>query len=661
MLGNHYDNGGDHVMELQSPPAPHPPSLILSFSNLSYCVKYPERRSFITRPAEGRLGRTTTVLDSVSGEAKEGEIMAVLGPSGSGKSTLMDALANRISKRSLKGSITLNGETLHSNLLKAISSYVLQDDLLFPMLTVEETLMYSAEFRLPKSISTAKKKARVAALLDQLGLAGAAATIIGDEDHRGVSGGERRRVSIGADVIHDPVVLFLDEPTSGLDSTSAFMVVNVLKRIATSGSIVIMSVHQPSHRIVQLFDRLLFLSNGRAVYSGSPSELSKFFLDLGQPTPESESRCEAALDLISKLERKTLLDLSRKLDLAQKQSLKAMAVLPLREAVSASIAKGKLVSGVVDFANPFWVEVAALTRRSFTNIRRSPKLLTTRLMAVAVIGVVLATIFWRLDSSPKGVQERLGFFAFAMSTTFFSCAEALPVFLYDRCVFMRETAYNAYRRSSYVLANCVANFPPLVLLSVTFAGITFFAVGLAGGFSGFFFYFLIILASFWAGSSFVTFVSGVVSNVILGLTVVAASIAYFLLFSGFFITRYRIPVYWRWFHYLSLVKYPFEAVMHNEFDGQGRCLVSGWQVFDESPLQDVPSATKEKLLVAMSEVLKANITGNTCLAWGRDVLRQQGIDEPGKWVCLWITVAWGVFFRVLFYLSLLLGSKNKRR
>lgn len=105
--------------------------------------------------------------------------------------------------------------------------FLQQDDLLFPMLTVKETLMFSAFFRLPMSQSKAKKRARVFKLMDQLGLMRVANTIIGDEGHRGVSGGERRRVSIGIDIIHDPLLLFLDEPTSGLDSTSAYMVVRI--------------------------------------------------------------------------------------------------------------------------------------------------------------------------------------------------------------------------------------------------------------------------------------------------------------------------------------------------------------------------------------------------------------------------------------------------
>ncbi|KAF8397578.1 hypothetical protein HHK36_016498 [Tetracentron sinense] len=664
---------------------------VLSFSNLTYSVKIPQkftlptfsRRKNRLSSADDLVGHernflnTKTLLNDISGEARDGELLAVLGASGSGKSTLIDALANRIAKGSLKGSITLNGEALESRLLKVISAYVMQDDLLFPMLTVEETLMFSAEFRLPRSLSKSKKKARVQALIDQLGLRNAAKTVIGDEGHRGVSGGERRRVSIGIDIIHDPIILFLDEPTSGLDSTSAFMVVKVLQRIAQSGSIVIMSVHQPSYRILSLFDRLIFLSRGQTVYSGSPANIPHFFAEVGHPIPETENRTEFALDWIRELEgspggTKDLVEFhktwqnmknTRNCD-SDRQGLS------LKDAISASISRGKLVSGATNdsgptssvptFANPLLMEMAVLSKRSIMNSRRMPELFGMRLGTVMVTGFILATIFWQLDDSPRGVQERLGFFAFAMSTTFYTCADALPVFLQERYIFMRETAYNAYRRSSYVLSHALVALPSLIFLSAAFAAISFWSVGLAGGISGFVFFFFIIFASFWAGSSFVTFLSGVVPHVMLGYTVVVAILAYFLLFSGFFITRNRIPPYWIWFHYISLVKYPYEAVLQNEFNDPTKCFGRGAQIFDNTPLGAFDDSMKIKLLQSLSGTLGLNITSSTCVTTGPDILRQQGITDLSKWNCLWITVAWGFFFRILFYFSLLLGSKNKR-
>ncbi|TYH32398.1 hypothetical protein ES288_A01G249200v1 [Gossypium darwinii] len=640
---------------------------VLSFTNLSYSVK-------VRKKWGKKVENSKVLLNNISGEAREGEIMAVLGASGSGKSTLIDALANRISKESLKGSITLNGETLESKLLRVISAYVMQDDLLFPMLTVEETLMFSAEFRLPRSLSKKKKKARVQALIDQLGLRKAAQTVIGDEGHRGVSGGERRRVSIGTDIIHDPIVLFLDEPTSGLDSTSAFMVVKVLQRIAQSGSIVIMSIHQPSYRIMNLLDRLIFLSRGNTVYNGSPSSLPRFFAEFGHPIPENENKTEFALDLIRELEEnshggtKALVEFNKQWQARRKPRtiITRKPNFSLKEAIIASISRGKLVSGATnesslpDFANPFWIEIIVIAKRSITNSKRMPELFAIRLGAVLITGFILATMFWQLDDSPKGIQERLGFFAFAMSTTFYTCAEAIPVFLQEKYIFMRETAYNAYRRSSYVLAQSLISIPSLIILSITFAGTTFFSVGLAGGSAGFFFFFLTILASFWAGSSFVTFLSGIVPHVMLGFTIVVAILAYFLLFSGFFISKNRIPLYWLWFHYISLVKYPYEGVLRNEFDDPNKCFVRGVQMFDGSPLGTASEAMKLKLLESMSGVLGVNISGSTCVTTGKDLLVQQGISDISKWDCLWIIVGWGIFFRVLFYFTLLLGSKNKR-
>ncbi|KAJ0661794.1 putative ABC-2 type transporter [Helianthus annuus] len=287
------------------------------------------------------------------------------------------------------------------------------------------------------------------------------------------------------------------------------------------------------------------------------------------------NRTEFALDLIRELEgspggTKSLVEFNKSWRILKRSRRSCTGNetpthgLSLKEAISASISRGKLVFGattdisttslVPSFANPMWKEMLVLSKHSFRNSWRMPELFITRLGAVMVIGFILATMFWKLDDSHRGVRERLGFFAFAMSTTFYTCADALPVFIEERFIFMRETAYNAYMHSSYVLSRSLVAIPTLVFVSITFAIITFWAVGLDGGAFGFFFYFFIILCSFWAGSSFVTFLSAVVPHVMIGYVIVVAILAYFLLFSGFFINRDRIPDYWIWFHRLHKLK-----------------------------------------------------------------------------------------------------------
>uniref|UniRef100_A0A162B783 ABC transporter domain-containing protein n=1 Tax=Daucus carota subsp. sativus TaxID=79200 RepID=A0A162B783_DAUCS len=272
----------------------------LEFSNLSYSVVKKLKKDGVW------INKETYLLNDISGQALRGEVMAIMGPSGAGKSTFLDALAGRIHQGSLEGSVRIDSKPVSTSYMKMISSYVMQDDQLFAMLTVYETFMFAAEVRLPPSISRSEKKKRVYELLDQLGLTSSAHTYIGDEGRRGVSGGERRRVSIGIDIIHKPSLLFLDEPTSGLDSTSAFSVVEKVKDIARSGSIVLMTIHQPSFRIQMLLDRITVLARGRLIYMGNPSALPAHLSGFGRPVPESENSLEYLLDVIKEYDESTV-------------------------------------------------------------------------------------------------------------------------------------------------------------------------------------------------------------------------------------------------------------------------------------------------------------------------------------------------------------------
>lgn len=665
-----------HIIDIHPSTTSYP--FVLSFNNLSYKIKTSPKLALRLCGKLGKFGsqdqiKNKILLDDISGEARDGEIMAIIGASGAGKSTLLDALAGRIERESLKGSVSLNGESLlKSKFLKVLSAYVMQDDLLFPMLTVEETLMFSAEFRLPRSVTKAKKRARVEALIDQLGLRSAAKTIIGDEQHRGVSGGERRRVSIGIGIVHDPILLFLDEPTSGLDSTSAFMVVQVLQRIAKSGSVVIMSLHQPSYRILSLLDQIFFLSKGQIMYNGKLASLSQFFAEFGRPIPEKENQTEFALDLIRELEASPsgingLVEFNKSWQARKiRDEVQDQENVSLEDAIKGSITKGKLLvsagtSKVQTFANPIWIEVIVIAKRLLINSKRMPELFAIRLGTVLLTGLILATLYWQLKDSPKGTRGRLGFFVFAMNTIFFICAREIPAFLHERFIFIREISYNTYRHSSYLLAHSLVSIPSLIILSLALSLTTFWAVGLTGGFSGFSFFFLVTFASFWTASSFMAFISGLVSHVLIGFTVAVSVLGYCLLFSGFYISREQIPSYWIWFHYLSLVKYPYQGVIQNEYGGESKCFVRGVQFFDYTPFMKFSDPVKLKLLESMSGVIGADLTSSTCLATGEEILETLEVSDVSKWSCVWITLAFGLLFRVLFYFTLLLGSKNKRK
>lgn len=221
-----------------------------------------------------------TILNGVTGIAYPGEILAILGPSGSGKSTLLNALAGRLHGNGLTGTILANSSKLNKPILRR-TGFVAQDDILYPHLTVRETLVFCSMLRLPRTLPRAAKVAAAESAIAELGLRKCEDTIIGNSFIRGVSGGERKRVSIAHEMLVDPALLILDEPTSGLDSTAAHRLVGTLGSLAKKGKTVVTSVHQPSSRVYQMFDRVLVLSEGYCLYYGKGTDAMRYFESVG--------------------------------------------------------------------------------------------------------------------------------------------------------------------------------------------------------------------------------------------------------------------------------------------------------------------------------------------------------------------------------------------
>jgi ABC-type multidrug transport system ATPase subunit len=212
---------------------------------------------------------TKVILNSVSAGAAPGQVLAIMGPSGSGKTSLMNVLSGRSAYDS--GVISINGEPVGDSTMKRLMSkvaYVKQADVFFGHLTVRDQFTYTALLRMPSNVPTPDKHAEVERIVRQLRL-----SHVADSPINMISGGEKKRVNIGTELLTDPIVLLLDEPTSGLDSTTAVSLINMLQDLArTDNKTVITSIHQPSSAVFRSFDQLLMLSQGQVVYFGSPFE-----------------------------------------------------------------------------------------------------------------------------------------------------------------------------------------------------------------------------------------------------------------------------------------------------------------------------------------------------------------------------------------------------
>ncbi|KAJ0241802.1 ABC transporter G family member 5 [Hirschfeldia incana] len=530
---------------------------------------------------DGTCKKVKHVLKGVTCRAKPWEILAIVGPSGAGKSSLLEILAGRLIPQT--GSVIVNQRPVDRANFKKISGYVTQKDTLFPLLTVEETLLFSAKLRL--KLPAEELRSRVKSLVRELGLEAVSTARVGDDSVRGISGGERRRVSIGVEVIHDPKVLILDEPTSGLDSTSALQIIDMLKLMAeTRGRTIILSIHQPGFRIVKLFNSVLLLANGSTLNQGSVDQLGFYLRSNGLQPPLHENIVEFAIESIEAITKHQRLQQSRRvaahhvLTSSQGEGRSGKFTLQqlFQQSKVADVGTMKISTEFKrDFANSRLGETMILTHRFSKNIFRTKELFACRTVQMLGSGIVLGLIFHNLKDDLKGARERVGLFAFILTFLLTSTIEALPIFLQEREILMKETSSGSYRVSSYAVANGLVYLPFLLILAVLFSIPVYWLVGLNPSFMAFLHFLLLIWLILYTANSVVVCFSALVPNFIVGNSVISGVMGSFFLFSGYFISKNEIPGYWIFMHYISLFKYPFEGFLINEFSNSSKCLEYG--------------------------------------------------------------------------------------
>lgn len=430
-------------------------------------------------PSSAHEDGTRAVITNQSGTAVPGRLVALMGPSGCGKTTLLNILAGRrramppfvdgcVEYVSARDGVTLNridGATSAGATMKTVTSaaianvksaasasaasnaygrfgikrikrkigFVTQDEVLTETLTVEETMVFSALLKLPHALPRREKLARATVVMEELGLGDVKRTIVGGEDRRGVSGGERKRVSIGIELLTNPSVLYLDEPTSGLDSTIALQLVHTLKMLAKGGRTVITSIHQPSSRCFAAFDDVSLMTRGRCIYNGVADGMIEYFETLGAKIPVGTNVAEFVLDLANDVgdvgvdllidrfdsrehwsigsSANTMTQHSGPGDADDEalDSFDAHAVLCTLDFVDekppASVA-GRVRGGAADppdpflepsvsaertWATPFWTQLLVLTRRSFLQRRFEwwdPITLAHYTMTAVMVGLI---------------------------------------------------------------------------------------------------------------------------------------------------------------------------------------------------------------------------------------------------------------------------------
>ncbi|KAI1139338.1 P-loop containing nucleoside triphosphate hydrolase protein [Hypoxylon sp. FL0543] len=511
---------------------------------------------------------TKTLLSSVNASLKPGTLTAILGGSGSGKTTLLNTIAERMfsSRLSQTGTTTFNGqEGVHS----VRHAYVMQQDILLPTLTVRETLQYSANLRLPPPTTEEERMRIVEEVILELGLKDCANTRIGNSQHRGCSGGEKRRTSIGVQLLANPSILFLDEPTTGLDATSAYQLVRTLKTLASKGRTVITTIHQPRSEIWDLFDNLVILSKGSPVYSGPMKECIPWFSDLGCQLPAFVNPAEFLIDLAAidnrtpELEEESTARVERLKAAWNEESERRFQTSASEKVAQKSTSKGPKS---MQHAN-FFRQLRVLTDRTFKTTYRDPMGMAGSLMEAILMAIITGYVFYDLPRDQGGIRSREAalYISVGLQGYLFLTFEIYRLTL-DIPTFDRENSEGCVTALPFILSRRLARlFTEDIPVPFLYAVIYYFMVGFDRDVSKFFTFFSILLLNHYIA---VTLAIASVAAVrhFPGASLIA-NLAYTLqsMACGYFIQSNTIPVYVRWTKYITYTYYAFGALCGNEF------------------------------------------------------------------------------------------------
>jgi ABC-type multidrug transport system ATPase subunit/ABC-type polysaccharide/polyol phosphate export permease len=387
------------------------------------------------------------ILKDVWGTAEAGKTTAIMGASGAGKTSLFQVLTGRLPTQGdlvEEGEIYLGGVKVdpRNREHRKLFGYVAQEDSLHETSTPREALRFSAKLRLPKTTTDEEIESLVNTKLKELGLEQAADTIIGGGFKKGISGGQKKRVSIGVELIANPTIIFLDEPTSGLDSYAAAQVMHLLDDVAKAGNIVLFTIHQPSSKVFSSFDNLLLLNKGQIMHQGSVANIAADFDTAGFPMPENYNPADWVID-VSEMND---IDALKKTTFFASEP-KEHKIVPKEQKLEVP---DQNHVGIL-------TELKCLLQREFRDIYRNPLVTIIGVTITSILAAIFGLMFWDVGRKDRSetivVQAVLGALVNLMISTLFGQSNtAISMFARDRPLFLREYSTDHYSIVPYFVS-----------------------------------------------------------------------------------------------------------------------------------------------------------------------------------------------------------------
>ncbi|KAJ2099259.1 ATP-binding cassette transporter snq2 [Coemansia sp. S100] len=517
-------------------------------------------------------GGERQLLHGVSGYIKPGTMTALMGSSGAGKTTLLDALSQRKTIGRLEGEMLMNGAPQPRS-FRRITGYCEQLDVHNPHATVREALRFSAALRRAGNVSDKERNAYVEYVIRLLGLSNISDCMVGDpESSQGISLEERKRLTIGIELVAKPKILFLDEPTSGLDAQASFSIVQFMRKLAEDGQTVLCTIHQPSALLFEQFDRLLLLvRGGHTVYFGdlgadAQTLISYFERNGAAKCPPDANPAEYILDVVGSG--------SAGIDWPQtwEQSPERHAALTEITRINQIKADAGSTQSVEDhsrkYARHLPYQLQIVTRRMFRSHWRDLQYNLTRVALQAVCALAVGFSFIQVGDGTVDTQNKTFAIFETAVLSILVINQVQPQFLRQRMYYSREASTNQYGWEAFSFAVIVTEWPFAVVSNTLFFVCFYWLVGLnsIGNRTGYFYisYILLGIFSLTLGQAIAAFSpNDVVASM---LNPIFTSMM--MLFSGVTITYSQMPLFWRrWMYWISPYHYFIEGVIVNDMHG----------------------------------------------------------------------------------------------
>nr|XP_022899836.1 ATP-binding cassette sub-family G member 1-like [Onthophagus taurus] len=557
-----------------------PAEISLGFRNVSYTVQ------------EGIFkNRRKLLLRSVNGDFIGGELTAIMGPSGAGKTTLMNILAG-YTTTGVTGTLSVNSKKRNEDLFRKQSCYIMQDDNLQPLLTVNEAMHIAAHLKLNPGTPLENKKLKIKEILEALGL----------WQYRKIrtsslSGGQRKRLAIALELLKNPQIMFFDEPTSGLDSSTTKQCVMLLKQLAQEGRTIVCTIHQPSASVFEMFDHLYALSDGKCIYQGSIKGLVPYLSESNLHCPSYHNPADYLLEVATgehgnqtdilvnrtanglncdwrKTQRDTIeLQSIEHIDKMMKNGL----VTPVRapsiafpsfskspiESRKTSDPKGICYDG--HYSTSFFKQLYILIKRTFLILSRDKTLTISRILTHITIALFLGTLYFGIGKDASNVLNNFNFIFFTvmfLMMTAMNCV--ITTFPSEMPIIIRENFNRWYSLKSYYLAISIADMPVQMFATLLYAVTTYFMTAQPIEWYRIFLFLNMCILISLVAQGFGLFI-GASMDLKNGVIFGPFFLLPFIIFSGFFVQLYDAHPYLQWLFHISYIKYGFEGLMLSVF------------------------------------------------------------------------------------------------